>query len=352
MDCGKEEMNTKRISRRVFTAVCSSAVVSVAQVTSGAIAASASPVSDIGHSLINSDTYSRCVDSAINYLRSHGQAEDGSFGNQAGIGVTALVTTAVLRHGRSVRDPLVANALKYIEKNVYSDGGVYSSGGMLANYETCLVIMCLNEANADHRYDQLLRDAENYIRGYQWDETKGKDRADSAYGGTGYGKKKRPDLSNTAFFINALKSCGRGPSDPDECGPDDPAIQKAWCSSRAVKTWRASTIRRRLLPKIRDGGFYYTCGRPAAARGRRDGRGRTARLCLDDLQRPEEHAPCWPRTGRPSRESRRHMDPRQLRSKVESGPGQRRIVLLLPRFRQDFEHPGRLVVRGHRWRFA
>ena len=51
-----------------------------------------------------------------------------------------------------------------------------------------------------------------------------------------------PDLSNTAFLVDALKACGRG--------SDDPAIQKHWYLCRAVKTWKPNTTRRRLPAKI------------------------------------------------------------------------------------------------------
>ena len=32
------------------------------------------------------------------------------------------------------------------------------------------------------------------------------------YGGAGYGGSKRPDLSNTAFLLDALKAAGAGPT--------------------------------------------------------------------------------------------------------------------------------------------
>lgn len=59
--------------------------------------------------------YQRSVDRAIEYLQSHGQAEDGSFSSRIGVGVTALVTAGILRHGRSAGDPLAAKSLKYLE---------------------------------------------------------------------------------------------------------------------------------------------------------------------------------------------------------------------------------------------
>ena len=40
-------------------------------------------------------------------------------------------------------------------------------------------------------------------------------RASMPHRGAGYGGKSRPDWSNTAFIIDALKSCGAGADDPD-----------------------------------------------------------------------------------------------------------------------------------------
>ena len=55
--------------------------------------------------------YEQTVSKAIQYLQTKGQAEDGSYSKQAGPAVTALITTAVLRTGRSVDDPLVADVV-------------------------------------------------------------------------------------------------------------------------------------------------------------------------------------------------------------------------------------------------
>ena len=139
------------------------------------------------------------------------------------------------------------------------DGGVYSPGGMLANYETCLAIMCLTEVNADRHYDRILKRAEAYVRTHQWDESQRKERDDPVYGGAGYGNHKRPDLSNTTFLIDALKACGRGPNDPDTCGPDDPAIQKALMFVSRCQNLESEHNTTPFAAKNPDGGFYYTC---------------------------------------------------------------------------------------------
>src|SRR5688572_17558653 len=78
------------------------------------------------------------VSRGIEFLRSKGQAANGSYTEQAGIGITALITTGILRNGPSPDDPLVAKSLKYLEGFVQPDGGVYKPGSFLINYETCL----------------------------------------------------------------------------------------------------------------------------------------------------------------------------------------------------------------------
>ena len=55
---------------------------------------------------------------------------------------------------------------------------------------------------------KLLDAADKFIKHDQWDAEEGKELADLEYGGAGYGGKKRPDLSNTQFFVDALKATG------------------------------------------------------------------------------------------------------------------------------------------------
>ena len=53
--------------------------------------------------------------------------------------------TAILRHGRSPDDPLVAKSLKHLETFVQSDGGIYKPKSRLINYETCLGMVCFKD---------------------------------------------------------------------------------------------------------------------------------------------------------------------------------------------------------------
>jgi squalene-hopene/tetraprenyl-beta-curcumene cyclase len=200
---------------------------------------------------VDARVYEPTVSKAISYLRSKGQADDGSYSSHAGIGVTALVTTALLRHGRTVQDPAVAKSLEYLKSFVQADGGIYQPGTLYRNYETSLAILCFSEANTDGSYDQLLQRADAFIKGLQWDEEEDKDPSDFEYGGGGYGKHKRPDLSNTSFLVDALRAAGNE--------ADSEAIQRALVFISRCQNLETEHNTTPFASKNPDGGFYYTC---------------------------------------------------------------------------------------------
>ena len=67
------------------------------------------------------------VDRAVQYLRTTGQAEDGSFSKEASPAITSLVTAALIKSGRPVDDPMVKKALTFIEGFVREDGGIHQT---------------------------------------------------------------------------------------------------------------------------------------------------------------------------------------------------------------------------------
>jgi squalene-hopene/tetraprenyl-beta-curcumene cyclase len=195
-------------------------------------------------------SYSQQVAAAVDYLRTKGQASDGSFSAQAGPAVTAVVTLGLLRTGRGVDDPLVAKALKYEEGFVHEDGGIYGPGHH-QNYETCVALECFKAANDDHRYDKLVKNADAYLRGLQWDSTKGVDASNVKFGGAGYGgENSRPDLSNTSFLVDALKAAG--------AGPEDEALKKALVFVSRCQNLETADNDTPFAAKDPDGSFYYT----------------------------------------------------------------------------------------------
>jgi squalene-hopene/tetraprenyl-beta-curcumene cyclase len=197
----------------------------------------------------------RMVDRAISYLATKGLNDEGAYSPAASSAVTALVTTGILRHGRSPDDPVVAKSLRYLERHVRDDGGIYTEGSTNKNYETCIAVVCFKEANRNGRYDTILKKAEGFLKGEQWGSDKNPARvADVQYGGAGYGRSgDRPDLSNTSFLVDALRATGNG--------ADSEALQRALVFVSRCQNLETSYNTTPFAGKINDGGFYYT---PAA----------------------------------------------------------------------------------------
>lgn len=195
--------------------------------------------------------YQQAVDRAIEFLRHKGQAADGSYSEPGMPGIAAVVTSAVLRHGRSPDDPLVAKSLKYLEGFVHPDGGIYNRDSFYRSYETSLAIVCFRLANRDGRYDRLIAGAERFLKQIQWDEGEGHDPSSPSYGGFGYGRHKRPDLSNTSFAIEALRAAG--------CGLEDEALKKALIFVSRCQNLESEHNTTPFPAKNPDNGFYYTC---------------------------------------------------------------------------------------------
>jgi len=194
--------------------------------------------------------FRNAVDRAINFLQTKAQTPDGAYSPKTGIGVTAVVTAGILRHGRSPDDPLVARSLKHLAGFVQPDGGIYQPGTFYKNYETSLCVACFAAANKDGRYAKLLAGAGRFLKGIQWDEGEGHEKSSYSYGGAGYGRHKRPDLSNTSFFIDALKASGSG--------ADDEALKKALVFVSRCQNLETEHNTTKFASKNPDGGFYYT----------------------------------------------------------------------------------------------
>lgn len=196
------------------------------------------------------ELYQTTVDRAVQFLAA-AQSRDGAWSSHMGIGPTALATLGLLRSGYSPTDPRVADGMKFLEQYVQERGGIHTPGSRILNYETCIALVCFNEANRDGHYDDVVRSAERFIRGGQWNEARGRDPSDPYYGGAGYGGDTRPDLSNTSYLIEALKSCS--------AGPEDEAIQRALVFVSRCQNLESEHNTTPFAAKVNNGGFYYTC---------------------------------------------------------------------------------------------
>lgn len=201
----------------------------------------------------NAEQLAQSRQKAVAFLKT-AQADDGSWTSPQAPGISGLVTYALLSAGVSADDPTVVKALRHLESFVQPDGGIYNPQGTNANYETAIVVLAFRAANQDGRYTALLSKADQRLRQLQWDETEHTDRGDVKFGGAGYGRTgDRPDLSNTAFFLEALVAAG--------AAKDDPAIQKALVFVSRCQNLETEFNTTPFAAKVNDGGFYYT---PAA----------------------------------------------------------------------------------------
>ncbi|HUU31969.1 MAG TPA: prenyltransferase/squalene oxidase repeat-containing protein [Phycisphaerae bacterium] len=138
------------------------------------------------------------------------QAADGSWGKpQGGVGITALCTEAILEAGQTIREPAVRRAVDYILKAVKPDGGIYDDVG-LKIYSTSLSLAVLVKADSK-AYAEPIKKATDFIEKSQWGADESIEKSDLKYGGFGYGKSNRPDMSNSQFALDALREAGVKP---------------------------------------------------------------------------------------------------------------------------------------------
>lgn len=164
---------------------------------------------------------------AMRYLAGAQDAEGGWAGmaGRPDPAISALVTKCFIQHpDYGPRHEIVQRAWPFILRFQQPDGGVYEPRFGYGNYSTSVVLMALS-AMDDERLKPEIEAAQGYLTGNQWVE--GKTDADGEvideghpwYGGAGYGRHRRPDLSNTQMMVEALHASG--------LPADDPAYQKA-----------------------------------------------------------------------------------------------------------------------------
>lgn len=200
------------------------------------------------------DDWDQVVDKAIAYVKST-QNEDGSWGTAPrNGGVTGVVVTGLLQTGKvTPDDPAVAKALKFIESLIHPKAGHIAGKDPamgLQNYVTSVNVMALVAANRGDKYKAVIGDAVKFLKQLQWDEGEGKKPEDDFYGGAGYDSKSRPDLSNSQFFLDALKAAG--------VSSDDPAMKKALMFVSRCQNLKSEFNTLPWAGKINDGSFIYS----------------------------------------------------------------------------------------------
>jgi squalene-hopene/tetraprenyl-beta-curcumene cyclase len=190
------------------------------------------------------------------------QGKDGSWSGDREPGITALVVTSLLRTGRvTPDDPAITKGLTFLERYIGPKGGLSEAPHSV--YTTSVALMAFHEANRGGRYDRIIKGSQEFLKATQTDEGEGKSRSDLAYGGLGYGgTNSRPDLSNTAFFVEALRDSG--------LPADDLALRKALVFVSRCQNLKSEFNDQPQAGKVNDGGFVYN---PSAGSEGGGGRG-------------------------------------------------------------------------------
>jgi squalene-hopene/tetraprenyl-beta-curcumene cyclase len=186
---------------------------------------------------------------ALTFLEAR-QNKDGSWTHKTAVGITGLVTTAMLHSGRDSSDPTVAAGIQHLLSHVRKDGGIYGPGSLHRNYETCIAIMAFSAANTDGSFSQTIENARAFLAGLQWDEGEGIESSDPAWGGAGYGSHQRPDMCNSEFYVEALTAAG--------VSKDSPEMQRVLQFISRCQNLESEHNTTEFAGLINDGGFYYT----------------------------------------------------------------------------------------------
>lgn len=163
--------------------------------------------------------------------------------------ITALAVKTLLQHAAYGPDhPACQRGVEFLLRFVQPDGGIYVSGEGMRNYHTSVALMALS-ATKNPKYQKTIVHGQHFLKSIMWDEGEGHERSSTFYGGQGYGRHKRPDLSNTQLMIEALHQSG--------LSPDDPVYQRALVFVSRCQMLDA-TNDQDLASGTSEGGFIYT----------------------------------------------------------------------------------------------
>jgi len=154
---------------------------------------------------------------AIGWLRQQQDAKTGGWSvpkeGPAYPAITALVLNGMLMEpGLDAKDPTVAKGVAYVLSFRQPDGGIYDT--VVPTYNTAICLSALSRVVTPEA-KAAVKAAEAFLKSLQFtdhagisgpaaSETMKVGKDHPFYGGIGYGRGGRPDLSNTAFFVQAM----------------------------------------------------------------------------------------------------------------------------------------------------
>ena len=159
----------------------------------------------------------RAADAGLHYLRLS-QAEDGSWSKS--VGITALALRGFLESPRGYNEgdgAFITRPVKFILDHVNEDGSI-SETNQNRSYNTAVAIVAI-QATKNPDYQEVITNAQNFLKNLQIDGDEGYEPDHKYYGGIGYGGDERPDMSNQYLALEALSK--------SDVSSDDPVWEKA-----------------------------------------------------------------------------------------------------------------------------
>ncbi|MCC6677640.1 MAG: hypothetical protein IT436_10895 [Phycisphaerales bacterium] len=136
--------------------------------------------------------------------------------------ISALVIRGLISEpGATPKDEAIAKGVAFILKHRQPDGGIYDK--VLPSYNTAISLSALAKIDTPEAR-AAIKSAQEFLKSLQFSEAavvhdglgetaKPVTKADPFYGGWGYGKHGRPDLSNTGIAMQGLHDSGIEGSD-------------------------------------------------------------------------------------------------------------------------------------------
>jgi hypothetical protein len=167
------------------------------------------------------------IDRAVAFLRAQQDPATGGWAvNPNGPNfpaISALVLRGMVANNTvDQNDPAVVRGVRFVLSHRQPDGGIYDR--LLPNYNTAIVLSLLGTLS-DPAARAAIGPAQDFLRTLQFGEdarvyegmgesARPVDQDHPFYGGVGYGRHGRPDLSNTVWFLEGLHASGVEPTDP------------------------------------------------------------------------------------------------------------------------------------------
>lgn len=170
----------------------------------------------------------------------------------ASTAITALALKAFAQVGEvPTNSQTAARARDSIRSRIGGTGRAFNPDphGGLGNYVASAVASALASIQ-DPEDRVLLRSSVEWLTMHQWDQTEGVSPRMDWFGGAGYGRSGRPDLSNTQMMLDALHDAG--------ISADDPAVQRAVVFLTRTQNLADTNGAPWASSGTRDGGFVYT----------------------------------------------------------------------------------------------